>query len=224
MAGQRQTRVRGATRWAGYVAAVLFAGMVTIVQVSPAAAAPCDAPVVSPVACENTKPGNPESEWDISGAGQLRRSRASRPTSASTRARRSGSRSTPTRRRTASTSTGWATTAALGARKVATLTPSGNSNQPNCLNAAATGLDRLRQLGPVRLVDRAGRRRLGHLLRQAGPHRRDRRVQPHRLRRPRRRRRLRRCSSRPPTRPGRPTTPTAATASTPARRPAAPTR
>ena len=32
-------------------------------------AAPCDAPVLSPVACENTKPGSPESEWGISGAG-----------------------------------------------------------------------------------------------------------------------------------------------------------
>src|SRR5687768_16608844 len=28
----------------------------------------------------------------------------------------------------------------LGARKVATLSPSGNSNQPNCLTAVATGL------------------------------------------------------------------------------------
>ena len=32
-------------------------------------AAPCDAPVTNEIACENTKPGNPESEWDISGAG-----------------------------------------------------------------------------------------------------------------------------------------------------------
>jgi hypothetical protein len=37
---------------------------------APAAqAAPCDPPVVNPVACENTKPGNPASEWDVSGAG-----------------------------------------------------------------------------------------------------------------------------------------------------------
>jgi hypothetical protein len=34
-----------------------------------AAAAPCDAPVVNEVACENSKPGNPPSDWDVSGAG-----------------------------------------------------------------------------------------------------------------------------------------------------------
>src|SRR6266545_8244594 len=34
-----------------------------------AEAAPCDPPIANPVACENTKPGNPPSEWDVSGAG-----------------------------------------------------------------------------------------------------------------------------------------------------------
>src|SRR3954447_6383312 len=34
-----------------------------------ASAAPCDVPVTNPVACENTKAGNPASEWDVSGAG-----------------------------------------------------------------------------------------------------------------------------------------------------------
>ncbi|MDR7158574.1 N,N-dimethylformamidase beta subunit family domain-containing protein, partial [Arthrobacter sp. BE255] len=33
------------------------------------AAGPCDAPVVSKVACENTQPGSPASEWEVSGAG-----------------------------------------------------------------------------------------------------------------------------------------------------------
>jgi len=27
----------------------------------------------NPIVCENSKPGNPESEWDISGAGSVRR-------------------------------------------------------------------------------------------------------------------------------------------------------
>ena len=36
---------------------------------SPAAAAPCDVPITNPVACENTKAGNPASEWDVSGSG-----------------------------------------------------------------------------------------------------------------------------------------------------------
>ena len=30
---------------------------------------PCDAPITNPITCENTKPGNPSSEWDVSGAG-----------------------------------------------------------------------------------------------------------------------------------------------------------
>ncbi|UZX05187.1 DUF4082 domain-containing protein [Arthrobacter sp. CDRTa11] len=33
------------------------------------AAGPCDAPVVSKVACENTQPGSPASEWQVAGAG-----------------------------------------------------------------------------------------------------------------------------------------------------------
>ncbi|HEX2698692.1 MAG TPA: N,N-dimethylformamidase beta subunit family domain-containing protein, partial [Acidimicrobiales bacterium] len=33
------------------------------------AASPCDPPVTSIIACENSKPGNPESEWDVTGAG-----------------------------------------------------------------------------------------------------------------------------------------------------------
>ena len=26
---------------------------------------PCDPPIANPIACENTKPGNPASEWQI---------------------------------------------------------------------------------------------------------------------------------------------------------------
>ena len=32
-------------------------------------AAPCDPPITNPILCENTKPGNPSTEWDVSGAG-----------------------------------------------------------------------------------------------------------------------------------------------------------
>src|SRR5712692_2679453 len=32
-------------------------------------AGPCGPPVINPVACENTLPGNPSSEWDVSGGG-----------------------------------------------------------------------------------------------------------------------------------------------------------
>ena len=140
------------------------------------------------------------------------------------RADRSGSRSTPPRRRTASTSTGWATTAAWAPGRWPRSRRAAISNQPNCLNDVATGLidcgnwtQNASWSVPTDAVS-------GHLLRQAGPHRRDRRFEPHPVRRPRRQRRARTCCSRPPTRPGRPTTPTAATASTPAPRPVGPTR
>jgi Domain of unknown function (DUF4082)/Bacterial Ig-like domain/Bacterial Ig domain len=33
------------------------------------AAGPCDPPIASPIACENSKTGNPASQWDVSGAG-----------------------------------------------------------------------------------------------------------------------------------------------------------
>ena len=59
-----------------------------------------------------------------SAAPAIRASRASPLTSASTGARRSTSRSTRPRRASTSTSIGWATTVALGARKIATVTTS----------------------------------------------------------------------------------------------------
>ena len=37
--------------------------------VSAQAQDPCAAPVLNPIVCENSKPGNPPSEWDINGAG-----------------------------------------------------------------------------------------------------------------------------------------------------------
>jgi hypothetical protein len=64
-------------RASGIVKVVVAAGLVgaTLVGVisgSPLvahAASPCDPPVTNPIACENTLPGNPQSEWDITGAG-----------------------------------------------------------------------------------------------------------------------------------------------------------
>jgi hypothetical protein len=35
----------------------------------PVAAAPCDAPITSKIACENSKAGTPSGVWQISGAG-----------------------------------------------------------------------------------------------------------------------------------------------------------
>jgi methionine-rich copper-binding protein CopC len=52
-------------------ALALTFGIVLLVALpaTKAAAAPCDAPVVSEIACENSKDGNPASEWQISGSG-----------------------------------------------------------------------------------------------------------------------------------------------------------
>ena len=34
-----------------------------------AQAAPCDPPIANEIVCENSKPGDPASEWDVSGSG-----------------------------------------------------------------------------------------------------------------------------------------------------------
>src|SRR5919197_442966 len=49
--------------------AAVTAGALVSVQAAHGAGGPCGPPIVNPVACENTKPGNPPSEWDVSGAG-----------------------------------------------------------------------------------------------------------------------------------------------------------
>src|SRR5918996_2676595 len=51
------------------ILAALFAAALVAVAAPPASAAPCDAPVASEVACENSKPGTPESEWGVNGIG-----------------------------------------------------------------------------------------------------------------------------------------------------------
>ena len=99
----------------------------------------------------------------------MTRSRASPPTSASTRARPSLQGQDATPPTTGSTSTAWATTAALGARKVATVQPSATlpQNQPNCLTDDADRAWSTAATGPCRPPGRCRRRRLGHLLRPA---------------------------------------------------------
>src|SRR5689334_5486439 len=50
-------------------AVVLAAGLPILVPAL--AASPCDPPVASAIACENSKTGNPGTEWDVAGAGDL---------------------------------------------------------------------------------------------------------------------------------------------------------
>ena len=53
----------------GFVLAVLLS-MLSLAGARPAAAAdPCGPPVTSVIACENTQPGDPASDWQVSGAG-----------------------------------------------------------------------------------------------------------------------------------------------------------
>jgi hypothetical protein len=69
------TSVSTANRRLGIVAVLLLAvgivGFTVRAQGTPsaAAAAPCDPPVVSVIACENSLPGSPPSEWQVDGSG-----------------------------------------------------------------------------------------------------------------------------------------------------------
>jgi len=49
-------------------AALAFATAATVAPAS-AQAAPCDPPIANEIVCENSKPGDPSSEWDVSGSG-----------------------------------------------------------------------------------------------------------------------------------------------------------
>src|SRR5215472_16859668 len=54
----------------GLILAVLLLGLLSMVSPQPVAAAgPCGPPVTSVIACENTKPGDPPSDWQVSGQG-----------------------------------------------------------------------------------------------------------------------------------------------------------
>ena len=59
---------RGRRLLAVFLALSFGAAFVAAVPL-PAAAAACDTPVVNEVACENTKTGNPSTEWNITGSG-----------------------------------------------------------------------------------------------------------------------------------------------------------
>ena len=62
-----QTSVR---RLATSFALVALLGSLLLINARPAAAAgPCGPPVTSVIACENTLPGDPTSDWQVSGAG-----------------------------------------------------------------------------------------------------------------------------------------------------------
>jgi len=138
----------GRRRWmrfavpAGLIIALLLAiPLPANVLQKAAAAGPCDAPITNPIACENTKPGNPASEWDVSGAGS-----ASIQGFATDISVDQGG-TIPFKIDTNATAyrldiyrMGYY--AGSGARKITTVNPTAAlpQNQPNCLTQASTGL------------------------------------------------------------------------------------
>ena len=103
------------------------------------AAALCDAPVVNEVACENTKAGNPSSEWQISGSGSSSIQGFATDISVN--------RGSTVGFKIKTNSTNYRLDiyrmgyyGGMGARKVATVNPTAFPAQPACQNQGSTGL------------------------------------------------------------------------------------
>lgn len=64
---------RGLRRLSAALAMILVGGSLSfssaLVSAAPAAAAPCTPPVTNAIACENSLPGTPSSDWEVSGSG-----------------------------------------------------------------------------------------------------------------------------------------------------------
>ncbi|HET7488416.1 MAG TPA: N,N-dimethylformamidase beta subunit family domain-containing protein, partial [Acidimicrobiales bacterium] len=138
--GRSGPRGHGRLRRAGALVALgaLALTLGVIAAPSPAGAAPCDAPVTSPIACENSKPGNPASEWDISGSdttilGFATDMSVNKGTTVSFKVKAS-----TTNYRIDIYRVGYY--GGNGARKVASVNPTAAQSQPNCLTQSTTGL------------------------------------------------------------------------------------
>lgn len=125
-------------RWiASTGAAVLVASAIAVGYAAPAMAGPCDPPN-NPIVCENSKPGSPQDEWEVSGAGDPGLQGFATKFSLNV-----GETQQFKIKTTASNYTidiyrlGWYQ--GNGARKVASVTPTPR-NQPNCLSDTSTGL------------------------------------------------------------------------------------
>ncbi len=121
------------------VLVLVLAGLGIVTASAPAVAAPCDAPILSPVACENTLPGNPESEWGVTGAG-------------STSIQGFATQISVDQGETVGFKVDTAASSyrldiyrmgyygGNGARRVATVLPTVLNNQPTCITGIGTGL------------------------------------------------------------------------------------
>ena len=121
--------------------ALLLAVVLTTFSTETASAAPCDPPVLNPIVCENSKAGNPPSEWDVNGAGD--------PNIQGFATDISVDQGQTARFKVKTPSTDYRLDiyrmgyyGGDGARKVATVQPSAAlpQSQPACLTQSATGL------------------------------------------------------------------------------------
>ena len=106
-----------------------------------ASAAPCDQPIANAIVCENSKPGNPPSEWDVSGSGDPSIQGFATDISVDQGQTVHFKVDTPSSNyRLDIYRMGYYN--GDGARKVATIQPSAPlpQSQPSCLNQASTGL------------------------------------------------------------------------------------
>jgi len=125
------------------LALLLAIGLIAAESRDPRAvlAGPCDPPVTNPIVCENSKPGNPASEWDVSGAGD--------PSIQGFATDISVNKGETVSFKIETDATAYRLDiyrlgyyGGMGARKVATVQPSVPlpQNQPACLSDTATGL------------------------------------------------------------------------------------
>jgi hypothetical protein len=122
------------------LSAAVFA-MSVVPQAMAQTTGPCTVPIQNPVLCENTRTGNPSTEWDISGSGDATIQgfasdiSANKGTAVNFKIRTSAAAY-----RLDIYRLGYY--AGMGARRVATILPSASlpQNQPACLSDATTGL------------------------------------------------------------------------------------
>ncbi|BBH67980.1 hypothetical protein ACTI_46650 [Actinoplanes sp. OR16] len=125
-------------RWRTLLVLTLAVTGLTVPLAGPAAADPC-APLVNPVACENTKAGTPKSTWDVSGYGSD--ALQGFPTQISVNAGQTVDfkiKSSAASYRLDIYRMGYY--AGNGARFITTVNPVGRQTQPSCASQAATGL------------------------------------------------------------------------------------
>lgn len=125
-------------RWPALLALTVLTAGLTVPWATPAAADAC-APLINPVACENSRPGTPRGTWDVSGAGTD--ALQGFPTQISVNAGETVNfkiRSTAASYRLDIYRMGYY--GGTGARLITSVAPVGRQNQPACLSQSSTGL------------------------------------------------------------------------------------